>query len=360
MLFRPILVGLLNPHIPWYQRWRTLFVLQPICLLSYTIPALPYLFSRPFAVEYLPVWPKRSARALVFKSSSAKGTGRKLRPLHIEIHGGAFIGGLAEQTARWCEIYAQDTGAVVVSITYRFAPEHLFPAAIDDVDDTVKWIKENAERKWGADPTLMTIGGTSAGGNLAFAATQQAACHAPSPTAFKGIVTSYAVMEQRISPAQKPVPDSMPKFDPLRCMVPLFDAYGVQSRAAHVDDPRLSPILARRGTLPDRILMMVAGVDILFEEQTAFAQRINSEDERDGHSPWPRVEAVVQPEYFHGWLEGKSYTLLSVYPYCCRLTESLVPDSVVSREEKYRAFTKATTFLQEIYHSHGWRWQTAA
>lgn len=359
MLFRPMLVGLFNLNIPWYQRWRTLFVLQPICLLSYSIPALPYLFSRPFVVDYLPVWSHRSVRSLVFRSSSGKGTGRKLRPLHIEIHGGAFIGGLAEQTARWCDIYAQDTGAVIVSITYRFAPEHVFPAAIDDIDDTVQWIKENAERKWGADSTLMTIGGASAGGSLAFAATQQPACHGPSLTAFKGIVTSYAVMEQRISPAEKPIPDSMPKYDPLRCMIPLFDAYGVQSRASHYDDPRLSPILAHRETLPDRILMMIAGVDILLEEQTAFAQRINADDERDGHSSGPRIEAVVEPECFHGWLEGKSYSLLSVCPHCRRLTESTVPDSVVSKEEKYRAFTKATTFLQEIYHSHGWHWQTA-
>lgn len=357
-----MLVGLFNPHIPWAHRWRTLFVFQPICLLSYTIPALPYLFSRPFVVEYLPVWPKRSVRALVFKSTSGNGTGRKLRPLHVEIHGGAFIGGLAEQTARWCEVYAADTGAVVVSVTYRFAPEHTFPAAIDDIDDTVKWLQENAEAKWGADPTLMTIGGASAGGNLSFAATQHPNCQPPAPTAFKGIVTAYAVIELRLSPWQKPAPASMPKFDPLSVMQPLFDAYAAQARNAHIEDPRLSPILARRETLPDRILMMIPGVDILVEEQTSFAERINAEDEKDGRLNQPRIKTIIEPEMFHGWLEGMFITLSSAVTALPThyANGSSVPDTVIKKEVKERAFAQATLFLQEVYESHGWTWQKTA
>lgn len=304
IFFRPLMVGLFNTSISWSMRWRTL-VLQSLVFLTYSIPAAPYLFSRPFVTEYLPVFPKRSVRTLVFKGKG-KGTGRKLRPLHIDIHGGAFIGGLAEQDARFCDLYAKETGAVVLSITYRFAPEHTFPVAIDDVDATIQWIKDNAESRWGADATLLTMSGASAGGNMCMAATQQPNCQVPSPTAIKGIITNYGVYELRLSPWQKPVPEKMPKSDPVAFLQPLFDAYAAEARSKHMDDPRLSPILAKRETLPKRILMIIPEVDILLEEQQTFANRINEEDARAGDVEQLRVETMYAPEGFHGWLECKS------------------------------------------------------
>ncbi|KAG8413487.1 hypothetical protein J3459_015370 [Metarhizium acridum] len=160
--YRPLLVALFNPSIPFHLRWRTL-LLQPITLLTYSINALPYFFYRPFTVEYLPVFPSRAVRAIIFKHPGT-GKGRSLRPLHVEIHGGSFIGGLAESNARFDERLAKETGAVVVSITYRFAPEHIFPCAIDDADATIKWIQDHAQSRRGADATLMTVSGFSCGG----------------------------------------------------------------------------------------------------------------------------------------------------------------------------------------------------
>lgn len=75
---------------------------------------------------------------------------------------------------------------------YRLAPRHTFPAAIDDVDDIVKFCIENAERLWGANPKLVTVSGFSAGANLALALCQQDICHAPAETAVKASVTFYA------------------------------------------------------------------------------------------------------------------------------------------------------------------------
>ncbi|OAQ97927.1 hypothetical protein LLEC1_01228 [Akanthomyces lecanii] len=336
ILFRPLLVGLFNTTISWSMRWRVL-LLQQFVFLTYTIPAAPYLFSRPFVTEYLPVFPNRSVRTLVFKRNG-KGTGRKLRPLHIDIHGGAFIGGIAEQDARICEMWANETGAIVLSITYRFAPEHVFPAAIDDVDATVQWIKDNAESRWGADPTLLTISGASAGGNMAVASAQQAKCHGASPTAYKGIITAYGVYELRLSPWQKPVPEKMPKSDPTSFLQPLFDSYAAPIRAKHVEDPRLSPILAKRETLPNRVLMVIAEIDILLEEQTQFAKRINEEDQRAGWLGKPRIETMFAPEGFHGWLE--------------------LPDSIVKKELKTPYWTRCVDFLKEIHQSEGWTWDT--
>jgi acetyl esterase/lipase len=194
--FRPTIDGLTTWHLPWAVRWR-LLAFQPGVLFTYSIESYRYLFYRPFKVEWLPIAPGRTLRALVFDDPYQKDASTKrgkLRPLHLDIHGGSFIGGLPEGDGPYCERIAQETGAVVISTSYRYAPRHPFPGAIDDIDAVVKYLQENAKEKWGADPELMTVSGSSAGGNLAFALTQQPNCQPPAKTSVKGIVTFYAAV----------------------------------------------------------------------------------------------------------------------------------------------------------------------
>ncbi|KAM5343193.1 hypothetical protein ACJ41O_014159 [Fusarium nematophilum] len=334
---RPTLVALFKPNIAWKLRWRLLFFQQAI-FITYSIGSLPFLFSRSFTVEYLPIAPGRLIRALVYKTPGV-GKGRAKRPLHVNIHGGAFIGGIPDGHTPFNERVARETGAVIVGITYRFAPEHAFPAAIDDVDATINWMQENAEERWGADPTLITTSGFSAGGNLAVAATQQESCHAPAPTAIKAITTFYASIDLRLSPWEKPHPANMPKNDPARMFLPLFDSYPAPARAKHFEDPRLSPVLAKRETLPERMLLVVPGIDILVAEQTEFAERVNEEDEvdMDWEREVPRVELMHEKDLFHGYLE--------------------VPDVVVKKEVKDRAYSRAIEVLRETHQEHGWVWE---
>jgi acetyl esterase/lipase len=117
---------------------------------------------------------------------------KRLGPLHLDMHGGAFIRDLAEYNARRCAKLSDETGAVVVSSMYRYAPKHTFPAAIDGIDDVVGYLFKNAEVKFGANPELFTVGGSSAGGNLTLAACQQPACQYPSKTAARASVAFYA------------------------------------------------------------------------------------------------------------------------------------------------------------------------
>lgn len=194
--FRPAIDALTTRNLPWAYRWR-LFALQPFSLIAYSIESGPYLFSlsRPFKEEWLQVAEGHAIRVLVFDDPTQKAANKgRLRPLHLDIHGGAFIGGLPEGDAPFCTKLAQKTGAVVVSASYRLAPVHPFPAAIDDIDMVVKYLQTHAVEKWGADPELMTTSGFSAGGNLALALTQQSSCHLPAKTAIKGSVTFYAAV----------------------------------------------------------------------------------------------------------------------------------------------------------------------
>jgi acetyl esterase/lipase len=300
--FRPLIVALFYRDIAWDLRWR-LLLFQPGVFIAYSLHSLRYLFSSPFTVEYWPITPEQTIRVLVYKSPGT-GKGRSLRPIHVDVHSGAFMGGMPETSTPFASRVARETGAVVLSITHRCAPEHVFPAAIDDIDAAIRYIQDNAARKWGADPTLLTVGGFSAGGNLTLAATQQPNCHAPSPTAIKGYVSFYAPIDLRLSPGQKPAHRSLPKNDPSSVLFPLFDSYATEARKEHFDDPRLSPALAARETLPERMLLVVATIDITPAELLSFANRVNEEDKVDGNRDKPRVE-VFEEESFHGYLERK-------------------------------------------------------
>ncbi|WP_248239755.1 alpha/beta hydrolase [Microbacterium kunmingense] len=88
------------------------------------------------------------------------------------VHGGGLLFGDARQDERLCADTARDLGIVVVSANYRFAPDHPFPAAHDDVYAAWGWLKAEAGRL-GVDPARVVLGGESAGGGLAAGVAQR-------------------------------------------------------------------------------------------------------------------------------------------------------------------------------------------
>ncbi|HVU62306.1 MAG TPA: alpha/beta hydrolase [Mycobacteriales bacterium] len=83
------------------------------------------------------------------------------------IHGGAFMQGGVDFCDNVQRGLAHRTGAVVLGLSYRLAPDHPFPAALDDCVDVVEWMART--RPGGMDPDRIAIGGESAGGNLTVA-----------------------------------------------------------------------------------------------------------------------------------------------------------------------------------------------
>lgn len=88
------------------------------------------------------------------------------------VHGGGLLFGDARQDEALCAETASELGITIVSSNYRFAPEHPFPAALDDVHSAWEWLQQHAA-DLGLDPTRVVVGGESAGAGLAASLVQR-------------------------------------------------------------------------------------------------------------------------------------------------------------------------------------------
>jgi acetyl esterase len=107
---------------------------------------------------------KRSIPLRVYAPTGAATTS----PAVVFFHGGAFILGDLDTEHHRCLRYAADGGCVVISVDYRLAPEHPFPAGVDDCYQALVWAAEHAE-DLGVDSNRIAVAGSSAGGALAAA-----------------------------------------------------------------------------------------------------------------------------------------------------------------------------------------------
>lgn len=108
------------------------------------------------------------------------------QPVVVFFHGGGWVIGSLHTHDGICRALADALGCVVVSVDYRLAPEHPFPAAVDDAFAATRWVQEHAA-ELGGDPRRVAIAGDSAGGHLAAVSAIQAR-DAEIPLAFQLLV----------------------------------------------------------------------------------------------------------------------------------------------------------------------------
>lgn len=110
--------------------------------------------------------PARDGHSLAARLYAPVARGEAALPVLLYTHGGGFtIGSIATHDVL-CRELARLSGAMVVSLDYRLAPEHRFPTATNDAWDALVWLAQNAQTL-GADPQRLAVGGDSAGGTLA-------------------------------------------------------------------------------------------------------------------------------------------------------------------------------------------------
>jgi len=89
------------------------------------------------------------------------------RPALLYLHGGGFVIGSVDTHDSLCRQLAVRSGAAVVSLNYRLAPEHRFPTAVDDAWAGLTWLADQGAARLGLDPAQLAVGGDSAGATLA-------------------------------------------------------------------------------------------------------------------------------------------------------------------------------------------------
>jgi acetyl esterase/lipase len=118
----------------------------------------------------------------------------------IQVYGGAWRSGNPDYDEKFSR-YLASQGYVVVSIDYRHAPQHHFPAQLEDVQMAIEYVRSHAE-KWEIDGSRLGIIGRSAGGHLATLAAYQ-----PDVQPFQAVVSYYAPVDLTVGYADPPVPD---------------------------------------------------------------------------------------------------------------------------------------------------------
>jgi acetyl esterase len=215
---------------------------------------------------------------------------RVLRPEHIEgvflwIHGGGWRGGRPWYQEDYLWELANVANVAAVSVGYRLAPEHPYPAGPDDCEAATSWLIQNAASEFGTE--RIVIGGASAGGHLAAVTLQRMRDH-HGYTGFLGADMLYGVYDLAGTPWMKTVGETVPAWD-WRSM-----QQGVEWFAGNEDlsAPDVSPLTGDLTSMPPA-LFSIGTRDSLLEDSLFM------------HARWlaagNEAELAVYPGGVHGF-----------------------------------------------------------
>ncbi len=182
-------------------------------------------------------------------------------PVFVQIHGGAWVGMDAVDDDRYCQRLSEDLGAFVVNVNYKRLYDKSFPYPQEEVVDTVKWLKENAE-ELGIDENKIVISGGSAGGHLTAGAAIM--------LAKQGIKIAGQIMEVPFLDFTGSIPIDFPEGNRLYDM--MFELYPPQ---LPLDSEELSPAARISEETLDKLskaVVIVCGKDPLHPQGEHYAK----------------------------------------------------------------------------------------
>jgi acetyl esterase len=202
-------------------------------------------------------------------------------PVLVYYHGGAFVSGDLDGHDTLLRAIVNRAGCLVLSVGYRLAPEHPYPAANDDALAALNWVANHASEV-GAEPTRMAVGGDGAGGLLAAWVAQRAALYG---------------VDLRLQVLLDPVLDTTASSDSWRELgtgeyivslsrtLELYEAY--LPKGINRADPKVSPLFATdlAGVAP--ALIVTADHDPLRDEGEAYAVKLKAANVRVDYTCWP-------------------------------------------------------------------------
>ncbi|MCX2479619.1 alpha/beta hydrolase [Pedobacter sp. MC2016-15] len=210
-----------------------------------------------------------------------KPVDKTVLPVLVYFHGGGFIAGNLDSSDTFLRALCNRADCLIVSVDYRLAPEHPFPAATEDAYAALLWISKHAD-VLDADARKIAVGGDSAGGMLAALMAQQAARD--------GLKLSLQVLLYPNLDATNSS-DSWKELGSGEYLVSLqemnrwYDHY-IPSTFSR-ENPKISPLFARdlAGLAP--ALIITAELDPLRDEGTEYAARLRKSDNKVSEKQFP-------------------------------------------------------------------------
>lgn len=192
-------------------------------------------------------------------------------PVLVYLHGGGWVAGSVATHDPFCSLLSKAAGIIVLAVEYRLAPEHPFPAAIEDTLAAFRWAAQQAPG-FGGDPRRLLLGGDSAGGNLAAVAANRlcAAADVARPTA---LLLLFPVIDHPSAAHASYTWNGTGYGLEASLMRWFWDQY---APGIAPDDPKISPLHLK--TLPalPPTLVATAEYDPLRDEGIAYADKLKA------------------------------------------------------------------------------------
>lgn len=231
---------------------------------------LPLLAGRPAPVgEIVDRTIAGAAGRLRVRLYRPAGTVARLLPTILYLHGGGWVIGSLEAYDLPCRFFCARTGCAIVAVDYRLAPEHKFPAAVDDTLAAYRWLVGEAI-ELGIDPARIVIAGDSAGGNLAAVAARLLRDEAR-PPCLQWLICPNTDLTMA-SPSYTSCGD---RFLLTRAAMEWFRGHYLKD-AAEAYHANVSPLRADSLSGLAPALVYTAGFDPLRDEGHAYAERLSA------------------------------------------------------------------------------------
>jgi acetyl esterase len=245
----------------------------------------PVLGSQPvMAVEDLhAALPGRKLRIRLYRPSEAR------LPLVVFFHGGGWTLSSVESYDAVCRQLANRSGCAIAALDYRLAPEHKFPAAVDDGTDAISWLIANGE-DFNLDVSRIAVAGDSAGGNIATAVALRDSESTTRQVSFQALI--YPVTEYEFD---RPSMRSDWSGYPLSAETVKWFWSHYLSADADTLNPLVAPMTAPDLSRMPATLVITAEDDPVRDQGEAYARRLSDEGVQVTLSPYPGV--------FHGFFQ---------------------------------------------------------